>query len=108
MLKRLGSHAVQPSPYVPLSRLIMIEMVERWGQHVEGSQGNACSDGHIFVITSPILTSSTSKDNAYSMHHDRARALNAHCSALLKPSMFAASSCAKPHVAVSLQYISIL
>lgn len=82
----------------------MIEMMERWGKHVEGSQGNACSGGRSFVITSPILSSSTSKDNAYSIHHDRARALNAHCSALLKPSVSAASICAKPHVAVSLHY----
>lgn len=65
----------------------MIEMVERWGEHVEESQGNACSDGHTFVIASPILNSSTSKDNAYSAHHDRARAANAQCSALLKPSI---------------------
>lgn len=88
----------------------MIEMAERWGQHVEESQGNACSDGHMYLIISPIFSSSTSKDNAYSIHHDRARALNAHCSALLKPSMFAASSCAKPHIAGSghYYYISIL
>ena len=42
-----------------------------------------------------------------SNHHDRARALNAQCSAPLKPSLFAALSCAKSHVAVSMVTTSL-